>query len=167
MDLDLTRTVTKLSDGRELIYYDETPGQDRSAADERDLPTVSTTSELRRDPLTGEVTAVAGHRQDRTFLPAADQCPLDPSRPGHLSEIPAADYDVAVFENRFPSLAGDTGRCEVVVFSAEHAASFGALPGRRPPVSEAWRPCGVCVIKRPSSRASGRTACTVPNQQTG
>ena len=42
MDLDLTRTVTKLSDGRELIYYDETPGQDRSAADERDLPTVST-----------------------------------------------------------------------------------------------------------------------------
>jgi UDPglucose--hexose-1-phosphate uridylyltransferase len=56
MDLDLTRTVTKLSDGRELIYYDETPGQDRSAADERDLPTVSTTSELRRDPLTGEVT---------------------------------------------------------------------------------------------------------------
>jgi UDPglucose--hexose-1-phosphate uridylyltransferase len=128
---DLTRTFVKLSDGRELIYYDETPGQDRSARDERDLPTVSTTSELRRDPLTGEITAVAGHRQDRTFLPAADQCPLDPSRPGHLSEIPAADYDVAVFENRFPSLAGDTGRCEVVVFSAEHAASFGALPVSR------------------------------------
>jgi UDPglucose--hexose-1-phosphate uridylyltransferase len=127
----LQRTVTKLADGRELFYYDETPGQDRSAPDLRDLPTVSTTSELRRDPLTGEITAVAGHRQDRTFLPAADQCPLDPSRPGHLSEIPAEDYDVAVFENRFPSLAGSTGRCEVVVFSSDHDASFGALPVSR------------------------------------
>ncbi|MBW8803906.1 MAG: galactose-1-phosphate uridylyltransferase [Catenulisporales bacterium] len=131
MDLGLTRSVTKLSDGRELIYYDETPGHDRSAADQRDLPTVSTTSQLRRDVLTGEVTTVAGHRQDRIFLPAADQCPLDPSRPGHPTEIPAADYDVAVFENRFPSLAGDTGRCEVVVFSSDHGSSFGSLPVSR------------------------------------
>ena len=127
----LRRSVTKLADGRELFYYDETPDQDRSAPDLRDLPTVSTTSELRRDPLTGEITAVAGHRQDRTFLPAADQCPLDPSRPGHPTEIPADDYDVAVFENRFPSLAGSTGRCEVVVFSSDHDASFGELPVSR------------------------------------
>ncbi|WP_194922362.1 galactose-1-phosphate uridylyltransferase, partial [Catenulispora rubra] len=42
-----------------------------------------------------------------------------------------ADSDVPVFENRFPSLAGDTGRCEVVVFSAEHASSFGSLPVSR------------------------------------
>jgi len=128
---NLTKTAVKLSDGRELIYYDETPGQDRSAVDERDLPIVSTSSELRLDVLTGEITAVAGHRQDRTFLPAADQCPLDPSKPGHLTEIPAAEYDVVVFENRFPSLAGATGRCEVVAFSDEHAASFGSLPPSR------------------------------------
>ncbi|MCC3773227.1 galactose-1-phosphate uridylyltransferase, partial [Streptomyces sp. UNOC14_S4] len=52
---------------------------------------------------------------------------LCPSRPGSPTEIPAADYDVAVFENRFPSLAGDAGRCEVVCFTPDHDASFADL----------------------------------------
>lgn len=126
------RTSTRLADGRELVYYDESPGIDRTTVrDERDLPVVSTTSELRLDPLTEEFTAVAGHRQDRIFLPAADQCPLCPSKPGRLSEVPADDYDVVVFENRFPSLAGDSGRCEVVCFSSDHDASFGSLSPQR------------------------------------
>ena len=127
----LTLTRTKLADGRELIYFDEEPGHDRSAPDLRDLPAVATSSELRLDVLTGEVTTVAGHRQDRIFLPAADECPLDPSRVERHTEVPADDYHVAVFENRFPSLSGATGRCEVVAFSAEHSASFGALPVER------------------------------------
>jgi UDPglucose--hexose-1-phosphate uridylyltransferase len=125
------RTTARLADGRELIYYDESPGLDRAAVDRRDLPVVATVSELRVDPLTEETTVVSGHRQERTFLPAADQCPLCPSAPDRPSEIPAGDYDVAVFENRFPSLAGASGRCEVVCFSSDHQASFGALPARR------------------------------------
>jgi UDPglucose--hexose-1-phosphate uridylyltransferase len=82
---------------------------------------------------------IAAARQDRTFLPPADMCPLDPSRPGHHTEIPADSYDVVVFENRFPSLAEPLGRCEVVCFTSAHDSSFAALPPRRVrTVLEAW-----------------------------
>jgi UDPglucose--hexose-1-phosphate uridylyltransferase len=82
---------------------------------------------------------IAAARQDRTFLPPADMCPLDPSRPGHHTEIPADSYDVVVFENRFPSLAEPLGRCEVVCFTSSHDSSFAALPPRRVrTVLEAW-----------------------------
>ncbi len=75
----------------------------------------------------------------RTYHPPADECPLCPSRDGRHSEIPAADYDVAVFENRFPSLAGDSGRCEVVCFTSDHDASFADLTeGQAALVLEAW-----------------------------
>jgi UDPglucose--hexose-1-phosphate uridylyltransferase len=57
---------------------------------------------------------VAGHRQDRTFLPPADHCPLDPSTPDRLTEIPAPSYQVVVFENRFPSLVPGGGMGEGV-----------------------------------------------------
>ncbi|MEQ7126308.1 galactose-1-phosphate uridylyltransferase [Actinopolymorpha sp. B11F2] len=99
----MKKTTTRLADGRELIYFDETDGADRSALDLRDLPERAGGSELRYDAVLDEWVAVAAHRQGRTFLPPADQCPLCPSRPGRLTEIPASDYDVAVFENRFPS----------------------------------------------------------------
>ncbi|MQA96311.1 MAG: galactose-1-phosphate uridylyltransferase [Streptosporangiales bacterium] len=149
----------RLADGREIIYFDEKPGSGRAAvADTRDLGVTSTASELRLDPLLEEWTIVASHRQGRTFLPPADQCPLCPSRPGRPSEIPAPDYDVVVFENRFPSLAEDVpdvpgavdgeaifprrpgrGRCEVLVFTSEHEGSFAALtPDRARTVIEAW-----------------------------
>jgi UDPglucose--hexose-1-phosphate uridylyltransferase len=82
---------------------------------------------------------IAAARQDRTFLPPADQCPLDPSAPGRLTEIPAASYDVVVFENRFPSLREPLGRCEVVCFTSDHNASFAQLTPRRVrTVLEAW-----------------------------
>ncbi len=72
-------------------------------------------SELRWHPLMGEWVATATHRQDRTFLPPADFCPLCPTQPGGFpTEIPESDYDIVVFENRFPSLRPDppaTGRC--------------------------------------------------------
>ena len=60
--------------------------------------------ELRFDRQTGQWVIIAALRQDRTYKPAADQCPLCPSPSGLTSEIPAPDYDVVVFENRFPSL---------------------------------------------------------------
>lgn len=123
----MKKTVTRLADGRELIYYDSADGTVRDAVDRRPLDAVSTSSEIRRDPLLGDAVAVASHRQARTYHPPADSCPLCPTRDGRLSEIPDSHYDVAVFENRFPSLAGDSGRCEVVCFTSDHDASFASL----------------------------------------
>jgi UDPglucose--hexose-1-phosphate uridylyltransferase len=144
------RTVTALADGRELIYFDRRDDADRSAHDTRDLPPPARSSELRRDPLLGEWVTIASHRQGRTHLPPPDQCPLCPSTPDRPTEIPAADYEVAVFENRFPSYSGrpledapgvtpGLGRCEVVCFSPDHDTSFAALPPEQVRmVVEAW-----------------------------
>lgn len=143
------RTSSRLADGREIIYFDEHPGTVRTAIDRRDLPPPPPASQLRYDPLVDEWVAVAAHRQGRTFLPAADDCPLCPSRDGHLTEIPSPDYDVVVFENRFPAfsahgadpgppppisyspVAPGGGRCEVVCFTSDHEGSFADLPPER------------------------------------
>ncbi|MGK5557627.1 galactose-1-phosphate uridylyltransferase [Actinomadura kijaniata] len=126
----MNRTSVRLADGRELIYFDDAPGLDRSTPDKRDLPPHEPRPEVRHDPLLDEWVAVAAHRQTRTFLPAADACPLCPGGPD--SEIPAPGYHVAVFENRFPSLGGPAGgRCEVVCFTDDHGSTFAALPEER------------------------------------
>ena len=104
-------TSTHLADGRELIYFDDDPGVlsgqvTRELVDHRDLPEPVTESEMRRDPLTGEWITYAAHRNNRTFMPPANENPLAPTTPGNLpTEIPADDYDVVVFENRFPSFS--------------------------------------------------------------
>jgi len=121
------KTSTRLADGRELIYYDSRDDTVRDAVDRRPLDRTVTTSEVRRDPLLGDAVAIASHRQGRTYHPPADECPLCPSEGDRLSEIPDSSYDVAVFENRFPSLAGDSGRCEVVCFTSDHDSSFADL----------------------------------------
>ncbi|MGV9560830.1 galactose-1-phosphate uridylyltransferase [Streptomyces sp. NPDC003480] len=123
----MKKTPTRLADGRELVYYDLRDDAVRDAVDRRPLERTVTTSEIRRDALLGDSVAIASHRQGRTYLPPADECPLCPSREGRLSEIPDSSYDVVVFENRFPSLAGDFGRCEVVCFTSDHNASFADL----------------------------------------
>lgn len=129
----MKKTKTLLADGRELIYYDTPHTVVRDAVDLRPLESVATTAEIRHDHLLGDAVAIASHRQGRTYHPPADQCPLCPSRPddSRLTEIPATDYEVAVFENRFPSLAGDRGRCEVVCFTSDHGASFASLSSAR------------------------------------
>ncbi|SFO85100.1 UDPglucose--hexose-1-phosphate uridylyltransferase [Actinomadura madurae] len=99
------KTATTLADGRELIYFDLGAGARRRWTDTRTLPPVSTTAQMRWDPLLEEWVMMASHRQDRTFLPPADECPLCPSADGRRTEIAADDYDVVVFENRFPSLS--------------------------------------------------------------
>ncbi|MEV6509488.1 galactose-1-phosphate uridylyltransferase [Streptomyces sp. NPDC051642] len=123
----MKKTSTRLADGRELIYYDLRDDTVRDAVDRRPLERTVTTSEVRRDVLLGDSVAIASHRQGRTYHPPADQCPLCPTTGDRLSEIPDSSYDVAVFENRFPSLAGDSGRCEVVCFTSDHDASFASL----------------------------------------
>src|SRR2546430_9803311 len=88
----------------------------------------------RWNPLRREWVLVAASRQARTFLPERADCPLCPSQPGHSTEIPAARFQAAVFENRFPAMvpwppAG--GLCEVVVYTDEHDGSFASLPSER------------------------------------
>ncbi|WP_369212072.1 galactose-1-phosphate uridylyltransferase [Streptomyces flavofungini] len=135
----MKKTSTRLADGRELIYYDQRDDAVREAVDGRPLGPVSTTSEIREDRLLGDAVAIASHRQGRTYHPPADECPLCPSSGDRLSEIPDSSYDVVVFENRFPSLAGDAGRCEVVCFTSDHDASFADLtPEQAGLVLDAW-----------------------------
>lgn len=103
-------------------------------------------SELRWHPLLGEWVMTATERQERTFLPPADYCPLCPTRsPDIPTEIPVAAFDIAVFENRFPSLhvpppvpavtgtelfavRPAIGACEVVAYTDDHAATLATLP---------------------------------------
>jgi UDPglucose--hexose-1-phosphate uridylyltransferase len=159
----ITKRVTRLSDGRELIYFDDadTTLPPERAADTRppvprpELPT------LRQDPLTGEWISIAAARQNRAFLPPAELDPLAPSTPGNPTEIPS-NYDVAVFENKSPSfgpgvpeLAGidsadlttvglsrslpGYGRCEVVCFGPQHTGSWADFSvSRARTVVEAW-----------------------------
>ena len=158
----LRRTSTTLADGRELIYFDDTEpwlsgAVSRDADDHRPLGERAAAGEMRLDPLTGDWVAIAGHRLNRTFLPPADECPLCPTGRGTVpSEIPAADYDVVVFENRFPSFSAVAGapgpsgepllaerpahgRCEVVCFTSDHGAAFASLtPARARTVIDAW-----------------------------
>lgn len=98
---------------------------------------------LRWHPLRREWVAYASHRQGRTFMPPPEYNPLAPTKdPEFPTELPAGKYDIAVFENRFPSLiptamaAPDlivetlpaNGACEVVVFTQDPQATLSALP---------------------------------------
>lgn len=103
-------------------------------------------SELRWNPILGEWTATATHRQQRTFLPPADFCPLCPTRSKDFpTEIPAPVYDIVTFENRFPSLktnpespaiegtelfpvAPSKGVCEVLVYTPNHFSTLANEP---------------------------------------
>ena len=152
----MRRTPSRLSDGREIIYFDRDGAPPRTAVDERGLDEGAAIGEVRYDVMTGEWIAISGHRQTRTHLPAASECPLCPTVDGRLSEIPESSYDVVVFENRFPSLrapegewelpepgldavAPAAGRCEVVCFSADHDGSFTKLtPAQARLVIDAW-----------------------------
>lgn len=151
----------ELADGRPITYYDDGggSGEGRHRPDERPLGERGRAGEVRYDVLTGEWVTVAAHRMTRTFLPPADECPLCPTGRGTVpSEVPATDYDVAVFDNRFPSFSQDPlgtpglvdddplwprgpadGRAKVIVFSSDHDASFGDLPlDRVRTVVRAW-----------------------------
>ncbi|GAA4287772.1 galactose-1-phosphate uridylyltransferase [Georgenia daeguensis] len=175
------RTSTRLADGRELIYFDDSEpyvsgGATRRLDDPRPLPhrfadvvgpdgttRPATAPEMRYDVLTGEWVPMASHRMNRTFLPPADANPLAPARPGAAysdGEIPDTDYDVVVFENRFPSLVAvpgvpdqvthldgeelwptrpASGRCEVICFSPDPSGSLAGVGTRRMrTVIEAW-----------------------------
>ncbi len=153
----MKRERIHLADGRELVYYDHDGAPPRAAEDSRDLPARPAGSELRYDPFLAAWVMVAANRQERTYLPPADDCPLCPSRDGKVTEVPASDYGVVVLENRFPALSGESrstasltaspthayrpgaGRCEVICYSPRHDASLVDLtPSEIALVLAAW-----------------------------
>lgn len=156
----MKKTHRRLADGREIIYFDESDSAVRALSDPRELPPFRFRPTVRHDVVLDEWVSLADFRQDRTYLPPDDQCPLCPSTAIRATEIPAQFYDVVVFENRFPSFAtmpaatgtdewdpaepllrqqAGVGRCEVVCFTADHGSSFSALaPDRVRTVVEAW-----------------------------
>jgi UDPglucose--hexose-1-phosphate uridylyltransferase len=163
------KTATVLADGRQLYYFDEPATRaDRSTVvDQRPLPPANASSTRRLDRILDEWVTIAGHRQARTYMPPDNECPLCPSTDEYKTEVPAKDYDVVVFENRFPSFAQTSildpedpdadeadettdasglftkapgvGRCEVVCFTSDHDAAFSSLTRARVrTVVDAW-----------------------------
>ena len=97
---------------------------------------------FRWHPLRREWVTYAAYRQTRTFLPPPEYNPLRATdNGGGPTELPAGDYDIAVFDNLFPSMsleapapppsivptAAARGHCEVVVFTQDATASLGTL----------------------------------------
>jgi UDPglucose--hexose-1-phosphate uridylyltransferase len=88
--------------------------------------------DLRYNELRGEEVDYAIHRQDRTFLPEPEHCPLCPTRPGGaVTEIPHPAFEIVVFENRFPAFVAPHGASEVVVYTDSHEGSLGTLSAER------------------------------------
>jgi UDPglucose--hexose-1-phosphate uridylyltransferase len=98
-------------------------------------------TELRFNELRGEQVDYAIHRQERTFLPAREHCPLDPTLPGRPpTEIPFPSFQIAVFDNRFPAFEAPMGAAEVVVYTDSHEGSFATLtPQRAEDLMWVWR----------------------------
>lgn len=126
------------ADGRALRIYGYAPHA--GLPGEELLASATDQSEVRRDPMRGTYSLYAPHRQTRTFNPSAAADPLAPAG-GAVTEIPFADFELAIFDNRFPSLkpgapAGAltgwaegpaTGRCEVVVYTSAAEGSLHTI----------------------------------------
>lgn len=136
-----TRDLAK-PDGRALRLYSRRPIAEDIRASSLEAP-AGINPHLRWHPLRGEWVAYAAYRQARTFHPPPEYNPLAPSdQTGHPTELPAGDYDIAVFDNRFPALSAQAhdapssvvetrpalGRCEVVVFTQDPGGALGRLP---------------------------------------
>ena len=105
-------------------------------------------SEMRWHPLLRQWVVTATHRQDRTYKPPKEYCPLCPTAPGaYPTEVPAPEYEIVVFENRFPSFRPEPpspdvegtslypvrpakGVCEVVLYSQDHNKTLREMPLR-------------------------------------
>ncbi len=106
-------------------------------------------SELRWNPTLEEWVITATHRQDRTFFPPPDYNPLSPTKPGGFpTEVPAPDYEIVVFENKFPSLRSNApepsisgtdiepvspsqGVCEVICYTPEANTELAVMPATK------------------------------------
>jgi len=136
------KVLTK-PDGRQLILYSRGPIAVQPMPGGGVTSPIHPNPHLRWHPLRSEWVVYATYRQDRTFLPPAEHNPLAPSSdPAQPTELPAGDYDVAVFDNLFPAFSREAaappdlfvptapahGACEVVVFTQDPRQSLGRLP---------------------------------------
>jgi UDPglucose--hexose-1-phosphate uridylyltransferase len=141
----MIRTRHDRADGRYVYLYSfDAPPPEVLAVDEQRRGEEQI--ELRWNAPLGEWVIVSTGRQERTFLPPVEYCPLCPTQSADTfaTEIPASDYEIAVFDNRFPSFRADApdvkdvsalerraragGLCEVVVYSPQHDATLRSLP---------------------------------------
>ena len=141
----MKKTRIDRADGRYLYYYSFDHGPP-AILDVEEQVRGHDQIELRWNALLGEHVIVSTGRQGRTFLPPAEYCPLCPTAgaDAFATELPSASYEIAVFENRFPSFRPDAPRvadeatlhncsradgvCEVVVYSPQHDATLASLP---------------------------------------
>ncbi|MGF1470919.1 MAG: galactose-1-phosphate uridylyltransferase [Rubrobacteraceae bacterium] len=106
-------------------------------------------NELRWNPTAKEWISYATHRQDRTFHPPPEYCPLCPTKneDDFPTEVPKPSYQIVVFENKFPSFvpkpedpqeagngltptAPGQGVCEVVLYTDDHYATLAEMDKR-------------------------------------
>ena len=140
------KKTLKKPDGRSLYLYSNSPIQDDITPVNPKSDGPKATPHQRWHPLRREWVIYASHRQNRTFLPPKDYSPLAVTKnPDFPTEMPEGNYEVAVFENLFPSLNLTTeerpdlniptqpskGVCEVIVFTKDPDASLGELPKER------------------------------------
>lgn len=129
-------------DGRSLTLYGLQPLDTRLPVPSPFAEPLTATPHMRWHPLRGEWVTYAAYRQDRTFLPPPEYNPFMPGGSAtNISELPAGNWDIAVFDNRFPSLSmaatqaptlivptrPSVGHCDVVVFTQDAEASLGTL----------------------------------------
>ena len=127
----------KKLDGRSLYLYSREE-RDYTVTNDVEGP-YTPNPHLRWHPLRREWVAYNAGRNTRTLNPPKDFNPLAPVQvDGFPGEIPVTDFEVAVFENRWPGLAqvsvgvGDDcppakGVCEVVVYSMHDEGSLHDL----------------------------------------
>ncbi len=133
-----------LPDGRTLLLFGPWKG-DPSWPFLENQSVPESVSHARWHPLRQEWVIYAAARQNRTYKPPANICPLCPGAPG--GELPLDDFTLAVFENRFPSMRPSNellpdlsalglkthtakGACEVVVYASAHDGNLATIPSR-------------------------------------
>jgi len=101
--------------------------------------------EIRYDPIKDQKVAYSIKRQNRTFHPKREYCPLCPTiSDGMETDIPEKDYYIVVFENKFPTFAENPdavrnassfytkheskGICEVICYTPVHDVFLEDLP---------------------------------------
>src|SRR5688572_28761893 len=129
-------------DGRALTLYSRRPMREPMSAPSPFAAALTGKPNVRWHPLRNEWVTYAAYRQDRTFLPPPEYNPFAITQSAdNPTEVPAGDWDIAVFDNRFPALdvaaheappltvptRPGTGKCEVVVFTQDPNSSLGAL----------------------------------------
>ncbi len=179
--IPLPRTTFNLPDGRRIHVY----GAVRGTPPPRLATVESTGLHMRRDELSASWIAVSPARNvrpDRSdtsvsgVIPASPaerfECPLCPGGP----EL-AFSYEAAVFDNRFPSFVplpppvpdpadprygASLGKCEVVMFTERHEATFATLTAE-----ETARVVAVWTDRTRELWRDGRFAFVMPFENRG